>query len=751
MSAADAAELAERGLHPSGVHEMGRRLLGVPGDGDAPPFAGTVDRAGLRALAGIAAAGGAALLLPYALAPLAGPVGHALGAGAGLVRGGLVLFLLVSGAAAIAVPAFTGARPRRDGVALAAELGLLVVSFAAAFARTGGMLLLLLLAAGLATGAGAAVHVPLLVDRFAAEVRQRVAALHAAVGLGAAGAAMALGATAVAGGAGWRTVPLAAALVAGAAAVLAAPLRDPGFGRHDTDRLHAAVREGMGMGGEDGAAGQLGPNLAYGETLRRVLLVPPVRTGLGAAAVSGMFALPLHLTLLGHLEAAWRVGPAGRAVLLGVMLLAAGAGVVALAERGEALFRRSPSAHAGRLAALLVAGALALGLGALLPTPVLGVPLLFAGLAATAAVLPALTVALLTVVPAAMRGHAAGVLAAMSAAAGGVAGVLLLGALGSRFGTGVAVAGLVVPALAGAAALRRVGPQLETELDRRVDEIVEIEDLRRVRATGGHVPLLSCRHIDFSYGLLQILFDVSFTVDEGEMVALLGTNGAGKSTLLRVISGLGLPSAGTVRLQGEDVTYLDAERRVGMGIAQVPGGKATFGPLSVVDNLRVFGHSAGRRRDRVDQGIEATFAAFPRLAERRNQLAATLSGGEQQMLALGKALILQPRLLLIDELSLGLAPKVVGELLAMVRGINQTGTAVVLVEQSVNVALSLVEHAYFMEKGQMRFDGPAGELLERPELLRSVFLQGAAQGAPALDSAGTGQDSRQDRETVTGP
>jgi ABC-type branched-subunit amino acid transport system ATPase component len=132
----------------------------------------------------------------------------------------------------------------------------------------------------------------------------------------------------------------------------------------------------------------------------------------------------------------------------------------------------------------------------------------------------------------------------------------------------------------------------------------------------------------------------------------------------------------------------------------------------------------------VDRGIEASFAAFPRLAERRHQAAAKLSGGEQQMLGLAKALILRPRLLLIDELSLGLAPKVVSELLHMVRIINASGTAIVLVEQSVNVALSIVDHAYFMEKGEMRFDGRAAELLARPDLLRSVFLRGAAASSP---------------------
>jgi ABC-type branched-subunit amino acid transport system ATPase component len=150
--------------------------------------------------------------------------------------------------------------------------------------------------------------------------------------------------------------------------------------------------------------------------------------------------------------------------------------------------------------------------------------------------------------------------------------------------------------------------------------------------------------------------------------------------------------------------------------------------LTVIDNLRVYGHSLGRRRRAMDEGIDATLDAFPALADRRNQLASTLSGGEQQMLALGKAFILRPQLLLIDELSLGLAPKIVGELLEMVRRINQSGTAIVLVEQSVNIALSLVDHAYFMEKGEIRFDGPARDLLERRDLLRSVFLEGATKG-----------------------
>jgi ABC-type branched-subunit amino acid transport system ATPase component len=149
--------------------------------------------------------------------------------------------------------------------------------------------------------------------------------------------------------------------------------------------------------------------------------------------------------------------------------------------------------------------------------------------------------------------------------------------------------------------------------------------------------------------------------------------------------------------------------------------------LSVIENIRLFGYSRRHNRRTIEEGVDTAFSMFPTLAARRNQLAQTLSGGQQQMLALTKALILRPRILLIDELSLGLAPIVVAELVPMVREINARGTSVVVVEQSVNVALSLAEHAYFMEKGEIRFDGNAKDLLARRDLLRSVFLEGAVR------------------------
>src|SRR3954452_20733354 len=248
----------------------------------------------------------------------------------------------------------------------------------------------------------------------------------------------------------------------------------------------------------------------------------------------------------------------------------------------------------------------------------------------------------------------------------------------------------------------------------------------RTEPIAPRTPLLSCRGIDMAYGPVQILFDVDFDVAEGEIVALLGTNGAGKSTLLKGICGLVKPKRGTVTFEGEDVTNLPADVTTHRGISLMPGGKGVFPTLSVDENLRLASWLIRDRPDDVEAARAEVFELFPVLAKRKEQMAGDLSGGEQQMLALGGALMTKPELLMIDELSLGLAPTVVGQLLEVVREIHRRGTTIVIVEQSVNVALQLAERAVFMEKGEVRFEGPAADLLERPDILRSVFIAGAA-------------------------
>jgi branched-chain amino acid transport system ATP-binding protein len=247
--------------------------------------------------------------------------------------------------------------------------------------------------------------------------------------------------------------------------------------------------------------------------------------------------------------------------------------------------------------------------------------------------------------------------------------------------------------------------------------------------------LLSCRGIDMAYGPVQILFGVDFDVAEGEIVALLGTNGAGKSTLLKGICGLVKPKRGTVLFDGEDVTDLPADVTTKRGASLMPGGKGVFPTLSVVENLRLAAWLLRGEPERVEAARREVFDLFPILERRQSQMAGDLSGGEQQMLALGGALMTQPKLLMIDELSLGLAPTVVAQLLEVVREIHRRDTTIVIVEQSVNVALNLAERAVFMEKGEVRFEGPTAELLERPDILRSVFIAGAATMADHGDEA----------------
>jgi branched-chain amino acid transport system ATP-binding protein len=250
--------------------------------------------------------------------------------------------------------------------------------------------------------------------------------------------------------------------------------------------------------------------------------------------------------------------------------------------------------------------------------------------------------------------------------------------------------------------------------------------------TNGHSqpePFLSVRGLDASYGPVQILFGLDLDIYEGEIVALLGTNGAGKSTLFKCITNLLEPTAGSVTFAGEDLTGRPTDEIAQRGIVMMPGGKSVFPTMTVRENLRLACWLKRKDSAAVREAEERVLSLFPRLADRIDQMAGNLSGGEQQMLAVSQALIPDPKMLLIDELSLGLAPTVVGQLIDVVQRIHATGLTVVVVEQSINVALQLAERAVFMEKGEFRFTGSTQDLLDRPDILRSVFIAGASAGA----------------------
>lgn len=236
--------------------------------------------------------------------------------------------------------------------------------------------------------------------------------------------------------------------------------------------------------------------------------------------------------------------------------------------------------------------------------------------------------------------------------------------------------------------------------------------------------LLDARGVEFSYGSVQVLFGVDLQVRQGEVVALLGTNGAGKTTFLRTVAGLASPSAGSIRMAGGDLAPFSASDRVLLGINQIASGAAVAPDLTVAENLAMFGHTLPRSE--AHDGAARALEVFPRLAEREHQRASSLSGGERQMLALSKSLVLRPRLLIIDETTLGLAPVAVAALVPVIRRLHADGASVLLVEQSVHLALDLADRAVCMEKGRIVYESDADELRADPALLEAVYLEGIA-------------------------
>jgi branched-chain amino acid transport system ATP-binding protein len=233
-------------------------------------------------------------------------------------------------------------------------------------------------------------------------------------------------------------------------------------------------------------------------------------------------------------------------------------------------------------------------------------------------------------------------------------------------------------------------------------------------------PLLQVERLEVAYGDVQVLWDVALEVQAGEIVALVGSNGAGKSTLLSTISGLLAPRAGEIRFEGRSIAGADARRVVGLGIALVPEGRRLFPAMTVRDQLKL---GAFMRSDRaqIAADVERVLGLFPRLKERLDTLAGNLSGGEQQMAAIGRALMARPRLLMIDELSLGLAPVLVESLIETIAAINREGTTILIVEQDVQTALEVASRGYVIETGQITLSGPAAALLE-DERVRQAYL-----------------------------
>lgn len=232
--------------------------------------------------------------------------------------------------------------------------------------------------------------------------------------------------------------------------------------------------------------------------------------------------------------------------------------------------------------------------------------------------------------------------------------------------------------------------------------------------------MLEVKNIEVYYGVIQAIKGISFTVNEGEVIALIGANGAGKTTTLQTITGMIAPSAGGVFFEGVDITKIPGHKIVSMGMAHVPEGRRVFAQLTVYENLKL-GAYTRKDKDEVAETLARVYKSFPRLEERKNQLAGTLSGGEQQMLAMGRALMSKPKIILMDEPSMGLSPILVAEIFNIIREISAGGTTVLLVEQNAKKALEIANRAYVLETGQIVLSGDAKDMLD-DESVRKAYL-----------------------------
>ena len=232
--------------------------------------------------------------------------------------------------------------------------------------------------------------------------------------------------------------------------------------------------------------------------------------------------------------------------------------------------------------------------------------------------------------------------------------------------------------------------------------------------------MLEVKDLEVFYGMIQAIKGVSFEVNEGEVIALIGANGAGKTTILHTITGLLSPKKGTVLFEGKDITKIPAHKIVSLGMAHVPEGRRVFAQLSVYQNLKM-GAYTRKDKDEIEATLQTVYKRFPRLEERKNQLAGTLSGGEQQMLAMGRALMSHPRMILMDEPSMGLSPILVNEIFDIIQSVSASGTTVLLVEQNAKKALSIADRAYVLETGNIVMSGDAEKLMN-DDSIKKAYL-----------------------------
>ena len=504
---------------------------------------------------------------------------------------------------------------------------------------------------------------------------------------------------------GWRPTLLILGGIATVAALLTFLLREPVRGQHDRPDPSTPAPPPPGFAEAYRTAASIG-------TLRRLWYCQPF---IGTRAVFGLIILPVFLTDVYQLSS----------TQLGLVFTVNGVsgmvGLLLAGPFGAYLLRERPGRFMTVLGCAPFVQAAAIAVIAFRPPLALAILVVQLNIIGENLGQPGGYTLLSLVVPSRIRGLGLATNVPWQLLSLLSTPFLLAGMLSIGLPQGILI---LVPLLViGGLILVTGAPAVERDI-----RAAQAADAAAARSRESAGTLLICRDLDVAYGGVQVLSGLDLDISRGEVVALVGTNGAGKSTLLRALAGVNEPVGGAVFLDGRDITHLPPHQIAAAGVVSMPGGAAVFPGLTVGENLRAAGWTTRDNEPGQARRTAEVLELFPVLRERWDALAGTLSGGEQQMVGLSQALLMAPMLLLVDELSLGLAPAVVEQLLDVVRRLNEGGTTVVLVEQSLNVALTVADRAIFMEKGQIRFDGPTEELLARPDLVRSVFMGGAAGG-----------------------
>ena len=586
---------------------------------------------------------------------------------------------------------------------------------ASGFAVNAFMLFWTRFASGITKASTIPVHGSLIADAYPIGVRARISAVSQ-------GGARALGQTispvlaaaiaeAAGGPEGWRWVWYSLGIPVAIVAVVAFAMPEPPRGQFAKEHvLHEVV--------EEQNPAPISMEAAFARLKRiatiRSVLVAFCAIGFGLFSQGTLSSLYLDRDL--HVHDALT-----RGVMLSLMQAASLPFLPFVASYFDRAYRRNPAKALAIVGALVVPSAVFTPLQFSVQSNVWFVILGIPGSILTTAAFAMVGPVIYAVMPYRLRGMGNALATMYIFFIGGFLGGIVAAFFTNAIGIRATVILLAIPtSVIGGLLLMNGARYIRNDLSLVVEELLEEQEEYRKRADdGAPPPALQLVNIDFSYGPVQVLFDVGFELYKGETLALLGTNGAGKSTILRVISGLEIPERGVVRFKGQNITYVTPEGRARLGIMQLPGGKGTFPSLTIAQNLAI---SARLHVGEAESRTDRVYDLFPELATRRRQLASSLSGGQQQMLALARVLIHDPEILLIDELSLGLAPIVVERLLAVVEQLKAQGQTMLIVEQSLNVALSVADRAIFLEKGQVRFEGVAAELLERDDLVRAVFF-----------------------------